>query len=98
MNIGCLMIPNSKDIMLFGGFNAYGDYVEDGKVVTIENEDKGLHKYQANLQFSIEEGDTFPNAGCVYKQGDLTFMVGTQNIWMFNEKDRKITQYLEIEV
>lgn len=38
MNVGCYMIPASKDILLFGGMNDLGEAQTSGSILSIENE------------------------------------------------------------
>ena len=66
MNIGCAIIHNTQELIIFGGVNALGETSNIGLVIKIDNEDKGTHSY-TNQQVTLEEGDAFPNTGCFYR-------------------------------
>lgn len=94
MNIGCYMIPNSKEILLFGGLNEFGDMSNTGNILILENEERGIHSFSQNNYVKIEDGDTFPNTGCLYKNGDDTIVVGNNFAWTIHGREKKLTKLL----
>lgn len=44
MNVGCIQI-SLKEILIFGGYNQVGELQKEGKILMIENEEKGSYLF-----------------------------------------------------
>ncbi len=98
MNLGCLMLANQKDILLFGGVSGLGDQLSSSFIFSIDQEDRGIHKLvqgQSNLEAG---GDTFPNCGAFIKNGDDCTLVGAQNVWNVSTKTMEISKILAVQL
>lgn len=86
MNIGCHMVPHTRDIFIFGGYDALGDQKSTGSLLVIENEERNIHTMADNVEIALESADAFPNCGCIYKNGEDTIICGVSSVWAVNDK------------
>jgi hypothetical protein len=99
MNIGCYHV-SAKDLIIFGGVNILGEKLRNIAIITVENEDRGLHSLHPDAEFSqeMEEGDSFSNCGNYYHfQEDTTIIInGSEFAWSLNLKDKKLTKFIAL--
>ncbi len=88
----------SKEVLLFGGMNEFGEVSKVGRVLVIENEEKDLHRFSDSAGFELEgDGDLFSNCGCIYRQGDTAFIIGSQALWSINDKEKRVLKDLDLQ-
>jgi hypothetical protein len=92
INIGCAQL-SLKEILVFGGFTAEGDTLATGRVMMIENEDKGVHLLLQD-PINLETADAFSNPASIKKQDDNIYIMG--NLYVHLLSGRKFSTYLPL--
>lgn len=59
MSVGCVQL-SLKEILVFGGFTDIGDMQDSGRILMLENEDKGNFMF-LQAPVNLQAGDGFAN-------------------------------------
>ena len=60
LNVGCVQL-SVREVLIFGGFNAYGDVQTSGKVLMIDNDEKSSHIFLEST-IDLQNADLFTNS------------------------------------
>ena len=79
--------------MVFGGVNELGEQLKTIRLLTIENEEKNIHKISETGN-ELEEGDAFVNSMDNYHLGDnIIVLSGVESVWTLNIKEKKLNKF-----